>query len=302
MDQVLEPTGTTSNNQKEPTGSGWKCWKVFVHHVTVFGTVLWRTMFSALYVVSVVCWLLLLTFAQSSLSYLIGLSISFVFEWVYILNFLTIFEDYMVLVTVLKTIIISDIRRFAVVYGFVLISFSLAFHVMSVLYGASGRSEGHVFYAIYAVFCQMLGQQNVYGNLYNNEDDTYSFGDSSFVFIRILFMAYISVSAIVFLNLLIAMMNDSYNDTFKNAENAIKQDNMRMLSRIMWWELKFPRALRSVLHAVSEVNKPAKIKGEMRWRITIGDTEKDKSRLTGKDSEDNDQCVVRDSIPVAPQK
>ena len=100
-------------------------------------------------------------------------------------------------------------------------------------------------------------------------DDTDSFHDSNLAFIRVLFVVYISVSTIIFLNLLIAMLNATYDDAVKNAKIAIIADNMRMLSRIMWWEQRIPSVVRYVLHVASGTNTLKQITDEMRWRLTI---------------------------------
>ena len=199
------------------------------------------------------------------------------------------FESTMNLVAVLKTIVLKDISRFAMLYGFVLISYSLAFHVVSAPGGADDGGNGHissVFYAIYTVFCQMLGMEDVYNNLYNGLDNTGSFHTVTLVYVRLLFMAYISVSAIIFLNLLIATMNDTYEDAVKKAKDAVKADNMRMLSRtiikIMSWEQNMPRLVRCVLRFLTRTQKPEKIENELRWNITVDATKKVKCKKVSK--------------------
>ena len=110
----------------------------------------------------------------------------------------------------LKKIVIRDITRFLFIYLFILLGFSFAFHAMFSVATELTEQYSSIWYVLFAVFNMMIGM----GEIFDENFDTYygSLGmKSATVSIKLVYLFYVILTTIILLNLLIAMMTDSYS-------------------------------------------------------------------------------------------
>ncbi|CAD5116603.1 DgyrCDS5478 [Dimorphilus gyrociliatus] len=124
------------------------------------------------------------------------LAVALVTGWLFTINFTKGFENVHAFSIMLRHIIIRDCVRFLLLYSFVLVGFSFALHALFQRGGGSGDINPAE--TIFNAFNMMIGMSSIF------ED-----GDHD-VYVKVVYVLYITLSTIILLNLLIAMMNDSY--------------------------------------------------------------------------------------------
>lgn len=116
----------------------------------------------------------------------------------------------------LLSMIFRDVLRFIVVYLFVILAFGFAFHVLFQVSSVISDDYPTPYDTLFLTFNMMIGMAELF-------DDTFETNMSDAgrrtVYIKILYLVYIILGTIVLLNLLIAMMNDSYSMILK--ENQV---------------------------------------------------------------------------------
>ncbi|XP_053372667.1 uncharacterized protein LOC123561014 [Mercenaria mercenaria] len=116
----------------------------------------------------------------------------------------------------LISMIFRDVSRFILVYLFVLLAFGFAFHVLFQISGAISSDYPSPADTLFLTFNMMIGM----GELFDDAFETnMSDAGRTTVYSKVLYLIYIILATIVLLNLLIAMMNDSYSMILK--ENQI---------------------------------------------------------------------------------
>ncbi|XP_052062617.1 uncharacterized protein LOC127702453 [Mytilus californianus] len=108
----------------------------------------------------------------------------------------------------LKNMIVRDIFRFVVFYAIVLFAFSFAFHAVFQISQTIVDTYPTPGDTLFMVFNLMIGMAELFDDVYQNGME--SVGRST-TYSKVLYMFYIVLSTIILLNLLIAMMNDSYS-------------------------------------------------------------------------------------------
>lgn len=111
----------------------------------------------------------------------------------------------------LVQMIVRDITRFLVVYIFILLAFGFAFHAcFQVSEGVADMYKSPAD-TLFLTFNMMIGM----GELFDGDFETEVIAAGrTLVYTKILYLIYIILSTVVMLNLLIAMMNDSYSSIF----------------------------------------------------------------------------------------
>ena len=125
----------------------------------------------------------------------------------------------------LLNMIVRDVSRFVVVYLFVLMAFGFAFHVLfqvSTLIVNTYETPGDT---LFLTFNLMIGM----GDLFDGTiaDGMGAVGRSD-VYIKILYLIYMVLGTVILLNLLIAMMNDSYSMILSQNKTAWRIDSVRL--------------------------------------------------------------------------
>jgi len=130
-------------------------------------------------------------------------SVALLWGWMHTIDLLTV-PPMHAFVFMLKVIFFRDVVRFAVMYVFILLGFSYAIFT-TMIYDESHAANVTLTTDIYQTFSMMFGM----GSLF---DDAAEAKLSDPDFIRLLFAIYICITTVVLLNILIAMMNFTYQD------------------------------------------------------------------------------------------
>lgn len=108
----------------------------------------------------------------------------------------------------LMSIILRDILRFLVVYTFVIVAFGFAFHVLFQASTATVDDYPTPADTLFLTFNMMIGMGELFDGTF---EQNMAAVNRSATYAKVLYLFYIILSTIVMLNLLIAMMNDSYS-------------------------------------------------------------------------------------------
>lgn len=104
--------------------------------------------------------------------------------------------------------IIRDSLRFLIVYLFVILGFGFAFHVLFQVSDDIVSDYPTPADTLFLTFNMMIGMGELFdGNFESNMAAV----ERTAVYAKVLYLFYIILSTIILLNLLIAMMNDSYS-------------------------------------------------------------------------------------------
>lgn len=141
------------------------------------------------------------------------LSCSVIFGWVYTLDFLRGFATLHHFIVIIRQMILGDIIKFLLIFLTLLMAFSLGYVV--VIGGTVTSAGGSV---IYMAFNWMLGMGDSIEYVKFEYD----------VFVRNLYAGYMICSAIVLLNLLIAMMPGSYSNLRKTSAGLFKISSLQI--------------------------------------------------------------------------
>jgi len=131
------------------------------------------------------------------------------------ISFSEIFPKLWVFTRVLRNIIFKDIAlSFIVVFIFTLFAFSFAMHVLSLMALPSDDSV-YLSVTVYDVFAAALGA----GDYFEKARDQRLRSGIYFEYLELVIIAYICVTAIILLNVLIAMVNHRYTKAKQRADN-----------------------------------------------------------------------------------
>ncbi|XP_012935889.1 transient receptor potential cation channel subfamily V member 6 [Aplysia californica] len=116
--------------------------------------------------------------------------------------------------------------KFAVVYLFVLMAFSFAFHALFQVSQSAADTYPTPFYTLFLMFNMMIGMEYVFedGTL---EGNLKAEGRSALT-LKIFYIIYMLLATIVLLNLLIAMMNDSYQAILQRSQMAWRIESVKL--------------------------------------------------------------------------
>ena len=150
------------------------------------------------------------------LPYLEATAMVFLFGWTTNLVFFSgITKKFCVFALVLKEIIVKDIiLSFLLVFLFTLLGFSFALHVLS-LRSLPLDDVVYLSATVYDVFAASLGS----GDYVQMSREERSRAGIYFGLFEVVVICYVCMSAIILLNVLIAMMNHRYDDAKESAEN-----------------------------------------------------------------------------------
>jgi len=133
-------------------------------------------------------------------------------------------EKFCVFALVLKEIILKDIvMSFMLVFFFTLLGFSFALHVLS-LHNLPSDDVVYLGATVYDVFAASLGS----GDYVQISREQRSRAGIPFDLFEVVVICYVCVSAIILLNVLIAMMNHRYDKAKQRAENFWRFQMLRI--------------------------------------------------------------------------
>jgi len=133
-------------------------------------------------------------------------SVAVLFAWGYSLSLLLGFQLTGPFVIMVYKMIVTDVARYIIIYLVILLGFGTAFYAIAepAAWG-KGEWDGIFYGQIYRLFLSMLGGIDF-------EANTASVRDTYAPWATILYIMYIIVITILLLNLLIAMMGDTFNE------------------------------------------------------------------------------------------
>ena len=152
------------------------------------------------------------------------LSLSLIAGWAFTLIFAKGFKGTRRFILILEKVFIRDIVRFIFVYLIFLFAFGLAIHVMFLT--ASVTIDNHKAPAdtLFTTFNIMIGA----ADLFTDDFSEHFEGTIRGGFIKALFFCYAICATIILLNLLIAMVSDSYGEIEKAYVEIWQKDEMEM--------------------------------------------------------------------------
>lgn len=163
------------------------------------------------------------------------LSVALLFGWIYTLDFTRGIKNLHHIVIMMRHILYKDMIRFLFIYVIILLAFSQGY--MALEYRALDQSIGNT---TFMVFNWMLGTAEVE---YNYEHGMFG---------RVLYAAFIITSTIVLLNLLVAMMADSYALVRDSSEGLWKMSALQIRLEYQRLMMRFfgpPQVLKFDYHA-----------------------------------------------------
>uniref|UniRef100_A0A8W8NFI1 Ion transport domain-containing protein n=1 Tax=Magallana gigas TaxID=29159 RepID=A0A8W8NFI1_MAGGI len=195
----------------------------FTNLVLQFLPFLFHLSFSGL----VIAWLVLITIQERYQDYV--LAICLCFGWTYTITFTRGFKAINCFWRMILNMIVSDIRRFFVVYICVLLAFAFTLHALFQISYSIAETYPTMADTIFLVFNIMMGM----GELF---DDNFELGMSTAGrtawFAKVVYVIYQILATIVLLNMLIAMMNDSYKKTLDAQKYHWRVDSVQIGVRI----------------------------------------------------------------------
>jgi hypothetical protein len=137
------------------------------------------------------------------------LSACLVIGWLQTITYSRGFESLHSFKNVMKNIVLSDILRFFMVYIFVNIGFSFGFHVLLHLVNSEDEMLKHQSSPLLSVFYNLKLFTNP-ADIFEISHFEYFTSSAGLFYVRVAFLTYSFVSGLILVNILIAMMNDSY--------------------------------------------------------------------------------------------
>lgn len=162
------------------------------------------------------------------------LSVSLLLGWLLTIPLTRGFQGIHYFFRMLQIMIVRDVFRFLLIYFFVLLAFSLCLHVIFQSSLALSQQYNSPLTTLFVVFNVMIGMADLFGDGFD-EDMRESGYDPAFP--KAIYMIYVVLSTIILLNLLIAMMNDSYQDILQQNQVTWRVDSVRLGLAI---EKRFP--------------------------------------------------------------
>ncbi|CAL1526616.1 unnamed protein product [Lymnaea stagnalis] len=139
----------------------------------------------------------------------------------------------------IQIMIIRDVLKFLFIYLFVLLAFTFAFHALFQVSATLSDLYPNPVYTVFLMFNMLIGMEYVFE--YGVVDEGLSSLSRSTLFMKILYVIYMVLATIVLLNLLIAMMNGSYQEILRKQTQTWRIESVKLgvdVERIM--PLTFP--------------------------------------------------------------
>jgi hypothetical protein len=172
-----------------------------------------------------ITWYVLYRCGTTSQAYVQVSSVVFIIGWLFTLNFTKGFETMHAFSVMLKYIIIRDISRFLFMYVFILVGFGLAFYALFQISPPLAHESGSVWYTFFTMFNLMVGLGSPLGNF---DDVTYRQAGGNPAFVYWVYILYIAIASIIMMNLLVAMMSDTFANIKSNEGTTWKVGSLQL--------------------------------------------------------------------------
>ncbi|GFR89285.1 transient receptor potential cation channel subfamily V member 5 [Elysia marginata] len=177
-----------------------------------------------LFAVSVIAWTIAYAEDYKYKDYF--LAVALCLGWLYSIIYLRGFKFMNYFWRLIKIMVMRDVTKFLFVFLFVLLGFGFAFHVLFQASGAVIKLYPSPADTLFLMFNMLIGQDYVFET--GEVEAGISAADRSTLYLKILYVLYMILGTIVLLNLLIAMMNDSYHKTLKKQKVVWRIESVQL--------------------------------------------------------------------------
>jgi hypothetical protein len=167
--------------------------------------------------------------------------------WTYTIHFTHGIRTMHVFNVVLKRIIYEDVIRFAILYGFIVVGFSCAMHVLFFNFEAQLNEQPSVLDTIYQVIKISVGIGDVLDSDLDFNDTNYQ-TRSGWAGLKVLYIVFILIGNVILLNILIAMMSHRYED-------IVSQETITWRYDYVSYIMKLPPFVRKVIERLGDGKK-----------------------------------------------
>lgn len=193
-------------------------------------------LFSLVFGVIIVIWYAILIQGEYYQLYTEVTAILFIYGWFQAFRYLSYLGEMYIFTSLVKEMIVKDVSRFAFLLMFLIAGFSLALQALNqtMLVQVPSRELSET---MYFTFTAILGM----GPLFDDTVDGSNFDEAhgNIYFLRIVFVAYVIVASLILLNILIAMMSDTYHSSNTNAKAVWKYNVLKDSLALMIVKPKF---------------------------------------------------------------
>lgn len=185
----------------------------------------------------VIAWLVLISIQELYQDYILALCLCI--GWTYSITFTRGFKAINYFWRMILNMIVSDVRRFLIVYVCVLLAFAFALHSLFQISNTIAEAYPTMADTIFLVFNIMVGMGELFDE--NFETGMSNVGRTAW-FVKVVYVIYLILATIVLLNMLIAMMNDSYSQTLAVQKYHWRVDSIQIgvsIERFLPWLPKF---------------------------------------------------------------
>ncbi|KAK0058560.1 transient receptor potential cation channel subfamily A member 1 [Biomphalaria pfeifferi] len=177
-----------------------------------------------IYSIFVIIWIITYAVDYNYMDYF--LAIALCIGWMFSVVFTRGFKVINYFWRLIQIMIIRDVFKFLFIYLFVLLAFSFAFHALFQVSSTLSDLYPNPIDTIFLMFNMWLGMTFLFGD--DSVDQGFSAVDRTSVFIKVLYVIYMVLATLVLLNLLIAMMNDSYQEILRKQRQAWRIESVQL--------------------------------------------------------------------------
>lgn len=172
----------------------------------------------------VILWFGVLVKANSYTIYMSVTAALFISGWLQTFYYMSYLGELYIFTNLVKEIILNDVLKLAAILIFVVIGFSFAIHSLNQTeLQYAGR---HITETVYLTLAATVNIGKLFDDTTNGSDFEKAGGNLELL--RFIFILYVVLSGIILLNILIAMMSDTYQSNNKNARAIWKLDVLSM--------------------------------------------------------------------------
>ena len=203
-------------------------------------------MVGVVYAALIIAWIALFSVRYSYQDYVLAAALCI--GWLLSISFTRGFKIIHYFYRMLLSMILRDVVRFIIVYLFVLLAFGFAFHVLFQISSAVVADYATPGDTLFLSFNMMIGMGELFDGVFENNMSAVG---RTVTYLKVLYLLYIILSTIILLNLLIAMMNDSYSNILREQQVTWRIDSVSLGVAI---ETSFPAS--KAFSNVSIMNGP----------------------------------------------
>ena len=182
-----------------------------------------QQMVGVVYAALIIAWIVLFFVQYSHQDYV--LAVALCIGWLLSIVFTRGIKRIHYFYRMLISMILKDVFRFIIVYLFVLLAFGFAFHVLFQISSAVVADYETPFDTLFLSFNMMIGMDELFDGVFENNMSAVG---RTVVYLKVFYLLYIILSTIILLNLLIAMMNDSYSKIQREQQVTWRIDSVSL--------------------------------------------------------------------------